>query len=256
MYRVDPADLTETTPSDLSSCPLSVLVVTRDRDLRERFTRYLGEHRCRAVGAGDMPPPARLEADRFNLLVLDVQLEPLDGFDLLRRVRAESDIPVIMITRQIRDDFDCVVGLELGADDFLGEPLNPRELLARGRAILRRHGKAHVPPSQLQRGGYRFGGWELRRRTRTVTDPAGRVVTLSKNEYALLLTFLDAPRRPLSRVLLMRATRPHEDIFDRSIDVQVLRLRRKLQLSSDAPQLIKTDRGVGYVFDAAVEPLF
>ena len=244
------------TPSDKTAFPLSVLVVTQNRDLRERITAYLGEHRCRAVGANEMPPIARLHIEQFSLIVLDVQLEPLDGFEVLRRLRAESDIPVIMITRNRRDDFDCVIGLELGADDFLDEPLNPRELLARGRAILRRHGRAHQLHAQPQRGGYRFMGWELRCRTRTVTDPTGRVVDLTKNEYALLNAFLEAPRRPLSRVHLMRATRPHEDIFDRSINVQVLRLRKKLQPSPFEPQLIRTYRGVGYILDAPVEPLF
>lgn len=256
MYDANPADGTAATPSDQPAFPLSVLVVTQDCELRERITVYLGEHRCRAIGASDMPPTARLQTDRFSLLVLDVQLEPLDGFDVLRRVRAQSDIPVIMITRKRRDDFDCVVGLELGADDVLGEPLNPRELLARARAILRRHGRVHQSPAESQRGGYRFMGWELRRRSRTLTDPTGRVVNLTKNEYALLNAFLETPGRPLSRVHLMRATRPHEDMYDRSIDVQVLRLRRKLQPEPCAQPLIRTQRGVGYVLDVPVEPLF
>lgn len=253
--RITP-DWTAEIPSDENAMALSVLVVTKDHDLRERIIAYLSERRCRAVGVSDMPPTARLQADRFSLLVLDVYLEPVDGFAVLRRVRTESDIPVIMITRKRRDDFDCVIGLELGADDVLGQPVNPRELLARGRAILRRHGMVHQFHAQPQSGGYRFIGWELRRRSRTVTDPAGSVVNLSKNEYALLNAFLEAPRRILSRLHLMRATRPHEDIFDRSIDVQVLRLRRKLRPSPSEPELIKTERGVGYLFDAPVEPFF
>jgi DNA-binding response OmpR family regulator len=235
--------------------PLEILIVTRNRERRERLVAHLGRQRCRAVAMSEMPPPARLKADRYNLLLLDVQLEPIDGFEVLRRVRAQSDIPIIMMSSGPRDDYDCVMSLELGADDFVGEPVNPRELLARGRAILRRHGAAH-DFSADQRGGYRFAGWELRRRTRTVTDPEGQPVALSKNDYALLLAFLEAPRRPLSRLQLMRATRPHEDIFDRSIDVQVLRLRRKLESVAGQSPLIRTDRNFGYIFDAAVEPLF
>lgn len=250
------ADCRAATLSGQTALPLSVLVVTQNRELRERIITYLDEHRCRGVAVSKMPPAAHFCAEQFSLLVLDVQLGPLDGFDVLRRVRAKSDIPVIMITCRRRDDFDCVIGLELGADDFLCEPLNPRELFARVRAILRRQGKAHQLQAQPQRGGYRFMGWELRRRTRTLTDPAGRVVKLTKNEYALLNAFLEAPGRTLSRVHLIRATRPHEDIFDRSINVQVLRLRRKLQPTPSSPQLIRTDRGVGYILDAPVEPLF
>ena len=256
MHRVNIADGSTATPLDQPAFSLSVLVVTQDRDLRERITASLREHRCRAIGASGVPPAARFESDQFSLVVLDVELAPHDGFDVLRQVRAQSDIPVIMITRKRQDDFDCIIGLELGADDFVREPLNPRELLARARAILRRHARAHQPPPQSMRGGYRFMGWELRRRTRSVTDPTGQIVPLTKNEYALLSAFLEAPRRPLSRVYLMRALRPHEDIYDRSIDVQVLRLRRKLQPEPCARQLIRTERGVGYVFDALVEPLF
>jgi len=243
-------------PSNLSARALNVLVVTKDRDLRDRLTIYLRDHRCRAVGLNEMPATSRLQTERFNLLLLDVELEPQDGFQVLRQVRAESDIPIIMITRASRDDIDCVVGLELGADDLFGEPFNPRELLARGRAVLRRHGKAQQFQLEYPRGGWRFMGWELRRGTRTLTDPSGKIVKLTRNEYALLNAFLDAPRRPLSRLQLMSASRPHEDIFDRSIDGQVLRLRRKLHISPAAPPLIRTERGLGYVLDADVEPLF
>ncbi|MBS9478459.1 winged helix-turn-helix domain-containing protein [Ancylobacter sp. VKM B-3255] len=236
--------------------PIRALIVTDDRDLRGRIADHFGENLCHAVGTSRMPAVARLQTDQLNLIVLDMQLEPLGGFDELRRLRAVSDIPVILMAHKPRDPYDSVIGLELGADDVLFAPLNPRELLARARAIMRRQGRPHGAAAQLKRGGYRFMGWELLRRTRTLKNPMGRLVKLSKSEYALLTAFLDAPRRPLSRVHLMRATRQHEDIFDRSIDVQVLRLRRKLQPLPAAPQLIRTERGVGYVFDADVEPLF
>jgi two-component system OmpR family response regulator len=242
-------------PPGKPACPLQVLNDTRNRDRRERLTAFLGRQRCRAVAMDNMPLPARLKADRYNLLLLDVQLEPLGGLEVLRRVRTQSDIPVIMMSDGPRDDYDRVMGLEMGADDFVDEPLNPRELFARGRAILRRHAAAQENEAD-QHGGYAFNGWELRRRTRTVTDSQGRPVALSKNDYALLLAFLAAPRRSLSRVQLMRATRPHEDIFDRSIDVQVLRLRKKLEAAGGQAPMIKTDRNIGYIFDAEVETLF
>lgn len=255
MHHTNTAGWATHAGSDTATCALQVLIVTRDRDRRERIAGYLNRQRCRTVALDAMPSPARLKADRYNLLVLDTALEPLDGFEVLRRVRAQSDVPIILMSRGPRDDYDCVMALELGADDFISEPLNPRELLARGRAILRRHAAGQAPPTE-QRGGFRFAGWELHRRTRLVTAPNGNPVVLSKNDYALLLAFLEAPGRPLTRLQLMRATRPHEDIFDRSIDVQVLRLRRKLEAVPGSARLIKTDRNFGYIFDAAVEPLF
>ncbi len=256
MYHANTAGWSRTAPSDPSTCPLQILIVTPSSERRERLAACLDRQRCRAVAMDHVPPPARLRADQFNLLILDVQQGIRDGFDVLRRVRAQSDIPIIMMSGEQRDDIDCVMGLELGADDFVESPINPRELLARGRAILRRHGAAHAPTVADQRGGYRFSGWELRRRDRSVTDPHGRPVALSKNEYTLLLAFLEAPGRPLSRIHLMRATRPHEDIHDRSVDVQVLRLRKKLEADRSKPRMIRTDRNFGYIFEATVEPLF
>src|SRR5262249_45500646 len=146
--------------------------------------------------------------------------------------------------------------LELGADDYIVKPFGLRELLARARAILRRRGIAcagGTGPSE--RGGYRFGGWRLERRSRRLVAPREAPGSLSKGEYALLVAFLEAPQRPLSREHLLRATRVHQDIRDRQIDVQVARLRRKLEIDPAAPSIIQTERGIGYVFSLPVEPL-
>src|SRR5205823_5978196 len=146
-----------------------------------------------------------------------------DGFDLLREVRSSSDVPVVVITGHRREDVDRVVGLELGADDYLTKPFNLRELLARVRAVLRRlDGARAAAAREPQRGSFRFYGWQLDRKNRRLTDPAGAPVALTKGEYALLVAFLEAPRRALSREHLLHATRVHEDVFDRSIDVQIL----------------------------------
>lgn len=235
---------------------IRALIVSDDRDLCGDIAAHFSANRCQAAGSNRLPATPRLLTGQLNLVVLDLQLEPHGGLEALRRLRQVSDIPVILIARGPHDPYDSVLGLELGADDVLFAPLHPRELLARARAILRRHGRAHGACTPPARGGYRFMGWELFRRTRTLKNPQGRPVKLSKNDYALLMAFLEAPRRPLSRLHLMHATRQHEDLFDRSIDVQVLRLRRKLQASGSAPLLIRTERGVGYVFEADVEPLF
>jgi DNA-binding response OmpR family regulator len=162
---------------------------------------------------------------------------------------------VIIITGHRRDDIDRVVGLELGADDYLTKPFNLRELLARVRAVLRRFDVGKAPARDPERGRFRFSGWQLDRRTRQLVDPAGTPVALTKGEYATLVAFLEAPQRPLSREHLLQATRVHEDVFDRSIDVQILRLRRKLERDPSAPRVIQTERGVGYVFAVAVERL-
>jgi two-component system, OmpR family, response regulator len=191
-----------------------------------------------------------------HLVILDMRLNQEDGLNLLREIRSHSAVPVILTTGQSNDEVDRVVGLELGADHCLSKPFSLRELLARIRAVLRRcdAGRAYVLRDE-ERGRLRFGGWQIDRRLRLVSNPQGEAVTLTKGEYALLIAFLDAPQRPLTREYLMQATRIHEDVFDRSIDVQVLRLRRKLQIDPTAPRIIETERGIGYVFALPVEPV-
>jgi two-component system, OmpR family, response regulator len=234
-----------------------VLVVDDDQDMQEMVVNYLMEHNIHASSASGRRDMARSFADSEpSLVILDLRLGQEDGLDLLREIRSRSDVPVIITTGHRRDEIDRVVGLELGADDYITKPFGLRELLARIRAVLRRrHSRPAAAQPDQERQRYQFGGWQLDRRIRRLTDPDGALVTLTKGEYALLTAFIDAPQRPLTREHLLQATRLHEDIFDRSIDVQVLRLRRKLETDPSAPRVIQTERGVGYVFALPVQQL-
>jgi two-component system OmpR family response regulator len=233
----------------------TVLVVDDDPTLQRMILDYFVDNNIRTLLASGRKEMLRqLSAQEVNVVILDLRLGVQDGLDVLRELRSSSDVPVIIITGHRRDEIDRVVGLELGADDYVTKPFNLRELLARVRAIIRRVDRA---PASLarepERGGYQFSGWRLNLRTRKLADPNGTDVALTKGEYSLLVAFLDAPQRPLSREHLLQATRVHEDVFDRSIDVQILRLRRKLEHDPSAPQIIQTERGVGYVFARQVE---
>src|SRR6202035_722618 len=194
---------------------------------RQMVTRYLEDHNVPTKSASNRTELNRhLEGTQPCLIILDLRLGQDDGLDLLREIRSRSDVPVIITTGHRRDEIDRVVGLELGADDYVIKPFGLRELLARIRAVLRRREAGQVTVQRdPERGRCRFGGWQLDRRTRRLSNPDGLPVALTKGEYALLVAFLDAPQRPLSREHLLQATRIHEDVFDRSIDVQVLRLR-------------------------------
>jgi two-component system, OmpR family, response regulator len=233
-----------------------ILLVEDDLDMRQMVVNYLEENNMHVVSAtGRQDVVRQFAADEPSLVILDLRLGEEDGLDLLREIRSHSDVPIIIATGHRRDEIDRVVGLELGADDYVAKPFGLRELLARIRAVLRRRevGRA-ASQRETERGRFRFGGWQLDRRLRRLTDPHGNAVALTKGEYALLVAFLEAPQRPLTREHLLQATRVHEDVFDRSIDVQVLRLRRKLELDSSAPRVIQTERGIGYIFTLAVEP--
>ena len=233
------------------------LVVEDDRTMRHLVVNYLEEHDIRAISATGRGEVAGLLANEDpSVVILDLRLGQEDGLDLLREIRSHSDVPVIITTGHRRDEIDRVVGLELGADDYITKPFGLRELLARIRAVMRRRetGRTTVQRDP-ERGRSRFGNWQLDRRNRRLSDSSGVPVSLTKGEYALLVAFLDAPQRPLSREHLLQATRIHEDVFDRSIDVQVLRLRRKLETDPSAPRVILTERGVGYVFALPVEML-
>jgi len=240
---------------DQDSPPMRILVVDGDDAMKEAIATCFQEHNMRVARAsGRRDLTSQFAADEPDLVILEVHLANEDGLDLLREIRAWSDVPIILTSQHRHDVIDRIIGLELGADDYVTKPFGLRELLARARALLRRRGYAVVPRDpQSQR--YRFGGWQLDRRTRQLTDPLGAPVALTKGLYALLVAFLDAPQRPLTREYLLNATRMHEDVFDRSIDIQILRLRRKLEMEPEAPRIIQTQRGVGYVFMLPVERL-
>jgi DNA-binding response OmpR family regulator len=229
----------------------NVLVIDDDRATQSIVTCYFQDNNIPAKSVYGCQELRRyLGATDASIIILDMLTGQDKGLDILREIRSISDIPVIM-TGYRKDEADSVVALELGADDYIAKPFVLRELLARVRAVLRRCVSRTSDP---ERGGYRFNGWQLERRQRRLFDPDGAPVPLGKSEYTLLLAFLKAPQRPLTREHLLEATRVHQDLFDRSIDVQVLRLRRKLEVHASTSRLILTERGVGYLFAARVEP--
>jgi DNA-binding response OmpR family regulator len=189
-------------------------------------------------------------------VLLDLRLKGEDGMDIARKLRARSKLPIIILTGR-QDDADRVMGLELGADDYLTKPFSPRVLLARIRALLRRT-RMHetLADTVANVRAYRFAGWDLNLRLRRLTDPDGQVVPLRNGEFNLLIAFLSAPQRVLAREQLLDLSRLHNaEVYDRSVDVQVGRLRRKMEADPRAPLLIVTERGAGYVFKAVVEVL-
>ena len=231
-----------------------IVVVDDDPATRRIVTSYFRDHDMPASSASGRQELIRhLASGAPTLIILDLRLGRDDGLDLLREIRSTSDVPVIITTGHRMEEADRVLGLELGADDYLTKPFGLRELLARVRAILRRHELKRTQSRKLQRSGFRFGRWQLERQSRRLTTQDGSLVALTKSEFSLLVAFLECPQRPLTREQLLQATRVHEDVFDRSIDVQVLRLRRKLETDASSPHIIRTERGVGYVFELPVE---
>ncbi|AOY69056.1 two-component response regulator VirG [Xanthomonas perforans] len=232
-----------------------MLVVDDDQAMAHVVMGHIRSHGMEAFVATSSSEVAEaLRRREPDILLLDLMLKHEDGLDLLRALRKESDIPVIIMTGHRRDEIDRVVGLELGADDYLPKPFGLHELTARIRAVLRRHIASKVAVARdAGEGRVRFAAWEFDLQARTVSRAGTPAIPLTKGEYALLRAFVDAPGRALSREHLMRATRLHEDVFDRSIDVQILRLRRKLEQDPREPTLIVTQRGAGYVFTPPVE---
>ncbi len=233
-----------------------VLVVDDDPAMQRMIVGYLTEHNLRANAvSGRQGLIHSLVSREPDLVILDLHLGEDDGLDVLRELRTKSVTPVILITGNRREEIDRVVGLELGADDYLTKPFGLRELLARVRAALRRRSMDRLSPARQREAVFTFAGWRFDQRNRELVSPPGEVVALTKGEFALLSAFVQAPHRTLSREHLLQSTRVHEDVFDRSIDVQILRLRRKLEDDAQAPRFIKTERGVGYRFDVDVEVL-
>lgn len=232
-----------------------LLVVEDDGEMRNLVARLLREAGFRVSTARDgrsMWEVMESPAGEPDLILLDVMLPGASGLDLLRRLREGRRTPVMMLTAR-GEELDRVLGLELGADDYVAKPFAPRELVARVRALLRRAAPADATPAQRARR-LTFAGWVLDAARRELTAPDGAAVDLSGAEYDLLLAFLEHPGRVLSREQLLEVARRRvsADPFDRTVDVQVSRLRRKIEPEADSPALIKTIRGAGYVFVAEV----
>ncbi len=233
--------------------PARILIVDDDREIRTLLAEYLERNGLSAAAVADGAAMRKeLGTARVDLIVLDLTLPGEDGLSLCRSLRAQSNVPVIMLTAR-GEAVDRILGLEMGADDYLPKPFEPRELLARIRSVLRR---SAAPPQQsetppVQR--LRFGAWVLDLGARHLTDRGGVVVALSGAEFRLLRIFLENANHVLSREQLLDLTRGRDaDAFDRSIDLQVSRLRQKLGDDARSPQLIKTVRSEGYVLATPV----
>jgi two-component system, OmpR family, response regulator len=235
-----------------------ILVVDDDAQIRSLLDEYLTENGLRVSTASNGRDMQRILSEAtVDLVILDLRLADEDGMAIARSLRERVAIPVIMLTG-VRDEADRVMGLELGADDYVTKPFSPRELLARIRTVVRR-AKSAVPDAARGREirAYRFGDFELNLRTRRLKRQDGRPVNLTNGELNLLAALLAAPERILTRDQLLEASRLHDnEVYDRAIDIQVLRLRRKIEADPAQPRYIVTERGVGYVFSAPVEVLY
>jgi len=236
-----------------------ILVVDDDPQIRTLLDEYLAENLLRVSVACNGAEMTRVLAEEaIDLVVLDLRLAGEDGMAIARALRAQSAIPIVMLTG-VRDEADRVMGLELGADDFVTKPFSPRELLARIRTVLRRT-RAAAPsaaPARSERRAYRFADFELNLRTRRLRRGNGELIELTNGEFNLLAAMLASPQRVLTRDQLLEASRVHDnEVYDRSIDVQVLRLRRKIEANPSQPAFIQTERGVGYLFNAEVDVLY
>ncbi|MFO1074842.1 MAG: response regulator [Geminicoccaceae bacterium] len=231
-----------------------LLVVDDHRDIRDALARYLGKHGYRVSTAESAAAARRaIEAGRIELVVLDLMMPGEDGLALCRHLRARGDLPIIMLTA-MAEDTDRVIGLEMGADDYVTKPFNPRELLARIKAVLRRTHSLPPQPTQPETRQLRFDRWIFDSARRELIGTDGVAVPLSTAEFLLLSAFLRHPGMVLTRDQLLDITRGREAApFDRSVDNQVSRLRKKLERDPRRPELIKTHWGGGYSFTAEVE---
>jgi two-component system OmpR family response regulator len=250
------ADTTWFATSFLHSAPKQghVLVVDDDAATRERLADYLTLNDfCVTAAENSERMMETLATESIDLVVLELSLRGEDELQLARRLREVSTVPIIIVTKRA-EEADRVMGLELGADDYVTKPFSTRELLARIRAVIRRCRSSEDRPDRDRAVRvYHFVGWDLNVRLRKLTSPAGERVPISNGELGLLVAFLVRPGRILSRDQLLDFSRLRSsDVYDRSIDVQILRLRRKIEANPSKPQLIRTERGLGYRFCASV----
>ncbi|MEO8715545.1 MAG: response regulator transcription factor [Acetobacteraceae bacterium] len=234
-----------------------ILVVDDDREIRDLLGKFLERHQLRVTPARDGREARRAwAAGHYHLVVLDLMLPGESGLDLARWMRSQSDVPIVMLTA-MGEETDRIIGLELGADDYVPKPFNPRELLARIRAVLRRAGdRAGERRGDREGRNLRFADWTLEPGRRRLLNPDGAEVALTGGEYDLLVALLERPNRVLTRDMLLDLLRGRQaGPFDRAIDVAISRLRRKLEDDGRNSQLIKTVRGGGYVLATTVERL-
>ncbi|SLN25798.1 response regulator [Oceanibacterium hippocampi] len=242
------------TQSDPTKRDIRVLIVEDDADLRLMVATFLSSEDMAVVEAASARDMwRRLDEDDIDFMLLDVNLPDADGIELLGTLRGRSEVPVIMITAY-DTPMDRIRGLEIGADDYIGKPFELRELLARMRSVLRRYAPA---PTPKESGGILgFGQWTLDLTRRRLADAADREITLTSGEFDLLRCLAQSANIPLSRDQLMDLTRSRDwTPYDRSIDVLIGRLRKKIETNPNTPELIKTVRGIGYVLAAPVSRL-
>jgi two-component system OmpR family response regulator len=231
-----------------------ILVVDDDREIRDLLSRFLERQGMRVTAARDAREARKLwPLGRYHLVVLDLMMPGESGLDFARWLRGQEDVPIVMLTA-MAEETDRIVGLELGADDYVTKPFNPRELVARIRAVLRRTGAEGGPAKEPAAKAIRFSGWTLEPGRRRLLNPDGVEVPLTGGEYELLQVLVERANRVLTRDMLMDLLRGRQaGPFDRAIDVAVSRLRRKLEDDGRNPTLIKTVRGGGYVLATPVE---
>ncbi len=235
-----------------------ILIIDDDPSIRDLVLEYLSNNDMRvSAGASGKEMFAVFDRESIDLVLLDLKLPGEDGMQLARTLRERATVPIVLLTGR-NEEADRVMGLELGADDYVTKPFSPRELLARVRAVLRRYQvQATLPERDNTRRAFRFAGWELNLRTRRLMSSGGQSVELSNGEFSLLNAMCRAPQRVLSRDQLLSMSRLHEaEVYDRTIDVQIRRLRIKLEADAAHPTLIVTERGAGYRLACEVETLF
>ena len=241
-----------------ATTPPHIVVIDDDPDIRALIEEYLGNNEMRvSAGASGKDLFELLDREAVDLVLLDLKLPGEDGMQLARTLRERGTVPIVLLTGR-NEEADRVMGLELGADDYVTKPFSPRELLARVRAVLRRYQvQATLPERDTLRRAFRFSGWELNLRTRRLTSPAGTTVELSNGEFSLLSALCRSPRRVLTRDQLLSMSRLHEaEVYDRTIDVQIRRLRLKVEADPTHPALIVTERGAGYMLASDVQTLY